>query len=129
MGSSGLGRWEVEGKYSWPPTTGNGQMQLDIRYFRDHKSGYEPASDLEGVGCASVVQIVTETSNQHSECLGVGEVFGDVDDFANRVEEVADTEGMHPVVVGWISVPSAQNCKELFAQNSKESRNYSIKST
>jgi hypothetical protein len=64
----------------------------------------EPASNLKSVGGTPVIQIVTETGDQHCQDFNVRHVLGNVDRFAERVEKVTDTEGVHPVMVGRVSV-------------------------
>lgn len=51
-----------------------------------------------------MIEIMTETSNQHRQNFDICQILRDIDCFAEGVEEVADTESVHPVVIGWVPV-------------------------
>ena len=52
-----------------------------------------------------MIQVVTKASDQHGQDLDICHVLGDVHSLAEGVEEVSHTEGVHPVVVGRVSIP------------------------
>ena len=52
-----------------------------------------------------MIEIVTKTSDEHRQNLDIREILGDIYCFTEGVEEVSYAEGVHPIVVGWVSVP------------------------
>ena len=60
-----------------------------------------------------MIEIVTETSDEHGKHFNVRHVLGDVNCFTQGVEEVTHTERVHPVVVWWVSVSEVNSSKWL----------------
>ena len=78
---------------------------------RKKKKKSEPAGNLKSVSSTPVIQIVTKTGDEHGQNFDIRHVLGDVYCFTEGVEEVSHTEGVHPVMVGRISVPGKEFCK------------------